>query len=62
MTITPLHKRWLKIWPGTPAGEDRERWFVEICHADGCWCVGDYATEAEARAEAAEWGMPIIRV
>ena len=63
MTITPMHKEWIEIWAGTPVGGGAQRWLVDYCVRDGGKLnVADYATEAEARAEAAEWELPIIRV
>lgn len=63
MTVAPLHKEWIEIWPGTPIEGGAQRWLVDYCVRDGSKLnVSDYATEAEARAEAAEWELPVVSV
>jgi hypothetical protein len=60
--IVEFNPEYLKIWSGTPKGEEALFFFVSYFFPDGGeLIVHDGPTEAEARQVAFEWGnIPVI--
>lgn len=62
MTVVTLRPDRIEVWSGTPRETGQIRWYVERIEPgfDEGFIVNDVDTEAEAIADAREWGVPVV--
>ena len=60
MSVVELRPDRVELLYGTVLGKGDPRWFAILCEGDVELIVADRPTEAEARADVEDFGLPII--